>query len=65
MFEDIRALYPERAALSIEQFRKAIGVSRSWVEYQIERGHLRRQKVGGKVLLPMSEIERFVSQDNT
>lgn len=65
MFEDIRALYPERAALSIEQFRKTIGASRAWVEYQIERGNLHRHKVGGKVLIPMSEIERFVSQDNT
>lgn len=64
MIEDIRALYPERAALSIEQFRKAIGVSRAWVFDQIEKGQLRRYKLGGKALISMSEIERFVSQEN-
>lgn len=51
----------QQRALSVEQTRAALGVSRSTVMRLIADGELRAKKVGARVLVPVDEVDRFLS----
>jgi excisionase family DNA binding protein len=50
------------AALSLAEFAKAIGVSRTTVWRRISAGDLRVARFGGKVLVPVSEVARILGE---
>lgn len=59
MYDSIRELYPNAAALSINQFCAAMGCSRVFVSALIKRGELKAIKRGSRVFIPMKAIEDF------
>lgn len=59
MYESIRKLYPDAAALSVKQLCVAIGCSRVFVSNLIKRGELKVVKKGSRVFIPMKSIEEF------
>lgn len=49
------------AALSIPEAAKRLGISRGHVYNLIDRGEIRRVKLGRRALIPVSEIERLLA----
>ena len=47
-------------ALNYDQVAEALGLSRSTIKILVADGRLRSVKVGRRVLIPASEIERFL-----
>lgn len=51
----------ERLAYSIGEFAEAIGVSRDLVNDMLKSGQVKRIKAGGRVLIPVTEVEKFMN----
>ena len=49
------------AALSIPEAAKRLSISRAHVYNLIDRGEIRRVKLGRRALIPVSEIERVLA----
>jgi excisionase family DNA binding protein len=50
-----------RVALSIQEFGDALGISRPSVYKLIERGEVRTVMVGGRRLIPATELDRILN----
>jgi len=55
---------PERIALSVEEAARALGVSRRHFDRHIGP-HLRLVPVGGRKLVPVRELDRFIVERAT
>jgi excisionase family DNA binding protein len=55
----------ERLAYSVREAAAALGVSSRTIVREIQRGHLRAARVGKRVLVPQSELERLISEGCT
>jgi excisionase family DNA binding protein len=51
-------------AMPRKEAARALGVSLSTVDRAIKRGDIKTKKYGTRVLVPMSEIERFARPDD-
>lgn len=50
-----------RLAISPAEFAQACGRHKVWAYRQIYRGHIRVLRDTGRLMIPMSEVRRFVS----
>jgi excisionase family DNA binding protein len=50
-------------AMPRKEAARTLGVSLSTVDRAIKRGDIKTKKYGTRVLVPMSEIERFATPD--
>lgn len=55
-------LTPEPAAYSMEEAARKLGVSRPFLYTLIDRGQLRRVKLGRRSLIPAAEIRRLLEE---
>lgn len=54
----------EPILLSRKQAAAFLSISLRSIDYLIGQGRLKTRRVGGRVLIPRHECERFASQDN-
>ena len=52
---------PKRAALSVEEFSVAVGVSKDHTRRQIAAGNLKAVRFGKRLLVPASELNRILA----
>ena len=52
----------ERPVLSRREFADRLGLSLDTVKRHIERGKLRHVRLGRRILIPTSEIDRILSE---
>ncbi len=60
----LRALPPEPALLSRRDAARYLGVGARTVDSLIYRGDLRTRLIGGRRLVPLSELRRFAAADH-
>lgn len=53
----------DRLALTINEFRERVGISRSLIYRMIARGELRSVRLGGRRVVPVSEVARLLETD--
>jgi len=53
----------ERLALGIAEAANSVGVSAAFLRLEIARGRLRARKVGGRVLIPISALRKWLGLD--
>ncbi len=51
----------EPLALTVTQFTKRVGISRSSLYQYVKRGKIRVVSIAGRTLIPMTEVERLLS----
>lgn len=54
---------PRRVAYPIPEAAALLGMSRSGIYQLIDRGELRRVKIGRRSLIPASELDRLIDPD--
>jgi excisionase family DNA binding protein len=50
---------PQRVALSVREWAALVGISLSTAHEQVRRGDVRSVRLGGRRLIPASEVERL------
>lgn len=58
-----RKSFQERAAIGVDEFASAIGVSKFTVHRRIKDGSLRTVRFGRRVLIPASELARLLQAE--
>lgn len=58
--ERLRDAKPPKRPLTVKQFADAVGLGQATVYRQIEAGEISRVKGLAKILIPASELERFL-----
>jgi excisionase family DNA binding protein len=53
----------EPRAYSVKEFSKFVGISERTVWNRLEDGSIRAAKLGRRILIPASELERLLSSD--
>ncbi len=53
-----------RVAISISEWCRATGCSRSWTYTLIAKGEVRTVKIAGRRLIPANEVQRLFGEKN-